>query len=70
MVAYRCYFVRSNSAPMLQTIECDQDVAAITQATMLLHSKPDHVGIEIWKGMRLLARISRGRSLEHQSRAS
>ena len=58
---YKCYLERLDHAPTLQTIECNHDRDAITQATTLLDTKPEHWGVEIWKEDRLLARVSRSR---------
>jgi hypothetical protein len=70
MAAYQCYFMRGDSAPMLQTIECDLDGEAINHATSLLDAKPEHYSIEIWKDMRLLARVVRGLSIEQHHRTN
>jgi hypothetical protein len=64
MVAYTCYFLRGESAPALQTIECKLDDEAINHATSLLDQ---HYSIEIRKDTRLLARATKGASTEqHQ----
>jgi hypothetical protein len=68
MAAYRCFFMRSDNAPALQTIECDQDRDAINHATSLLDAMPEHYGIEIWKEMRLLARVTKGVPYEQHHR--
>lgn len=60
--------MRGDSAPALQTIECDQDGEAINYATALLDAKPEHYGIEIWKDSRLLARVAKGVSNEQHRR--
>lgn len=70
MAGYQCYFVRVDRAPTFEAIECDQDGEAITRATALLDTKAEHWGVEIWKDALLLARVSRGRSSEHQQRAA
>ena len=70
VVAYSCYFVRVDHAPMLQTIESDEGGEAITQATTLSYARPEHFGIEVWKDTRLLARVSKSKSAELQQRAS
>jgi hypothetical protein len=70
MAAYKCCFLRSNSAPMVQTIEWDLDGEAINHATSLLDAKPEHYSIEIWKDNRLLARIVKGVSIEQHHRTT
>ena len=69
MAAYKCYFLRGDSAPALQTIECNLDGEAINHATSLLDAKPEHSSIEIWKDMRLLARVTKGVSYEQHHRS-
>jgi hypothetical protein len=64
MAAYKCYFMRGDTAPALQTIECDRDGEAINHATSLLDATREHYSIEIWKDTRLLARVVKGASIE------
>jgi hypothetical protein len=66
MAAYKCYFLRGDGAPALQTIECDLDGEAINNATSLLDANPEHYSIEIWKDERLLARVAKGKPAADQ----
>ena len=70
MAAYKCYFLRSNSAPAVQTIEWDLDGEAINHATSLLDTKPEHYSIQTWKDTRLLARVVKGVSTEQHHRTN
>jgi hypothetical protein len=70
MTTYKCYFMRGNSAPTLETIECDLDGQAINDATSLLHAKPEHHSLEIWKEERLLARVVKGESTQQPERTN
>ena len=62
LATYKCYFLRGDHAPMLKTIDCDEDAKAIRQAKMLVNSNPKHSGIEIWKDAHLVARVFRSGS--------
>ena len=42
MASYECYFMRCDSAPALQIVECDLDGEAINHATSLLDAKREH----------------------------
>jgi hypothetical protein len=41
----------------VHVIDAQEDSAAIMSAAALLNASPEHQGIEIWRGARLVARI-------------
>ena len=53
---YRSHLM-SDDVEAIQTHECANDAQVILLVTIMLDSKPAHIGAEIWHGNRLVARI-------------
>ncbi len=57
MTTYRCYLMQGEVIRGVHVIDAQEDSAAIMSAAALLNASPEHQGIEIWRGARLVARI-------------
>jgi len=59
VAGYRCYFMSGEHIQAVQNFECADDAEVILKAGALLKSKPEHPGIEIWEGKRLVAHLTK-----------
>jgi hypothetical protein len=55
--SYRSHLMSDGDVEAIQTHECANDAQAILLVTIMLDSRPAHIGAEIWHGNRLVARI-------------
>jgi hypothetical protein len=59
VTTYRCFFMSAERVQAVQTFECVDDADVVERTTALLDSRPQHQGVEIWQGHRLVRNVSR-----------
>src|SRR5215470_8795529 len=56
-VTYRCYLMTGEHIQGVRILQCIDDAEVVTRAAELLDASPEHSGVEVWQGKRLVERI-------------
>jgi hypothetical protein len=59
-IAYRCYLMSGESIRAVRIFDAADDAEVLIRAGRFLKQHPEHVGMEVWCGKRLVTRLGRG----------